>query len=1002
MIMTKRQSCLIVFLILEGDIMRKIKLFIELIVLGALMFTLTGCFILEKDYTLTATEITFEVGTEIPVYTMTASAEGTVDYDCDIVDDNVNYDIVGDYQAECLFVGTETHIIDVHIVDTTKPVILQDDILLVGMGHPEYSELVEHFTVTDNYDDEIVIDIIFPVEQLEDPGDYELEIVATDKSGNEAKLKFQYQLFSYQLPTVSTGIIPDGSFDFIPAYAIDNFELDDELTFEKVEVEIIYLGEIVDKFEKSDLSYHHIFEGDFSNAEYTVNYLFYFKVNKTGLYELVNAQEKITTLENEIPSVALTNILIEKEEIRIHYYVTDISNTFQKFIIYFKKDSGVVIEGFELPFLEGGIHHILESDSNYEIEIEVYYDLLDGKGDSVSKSVVDTVTIDPLFIDNVNSQDTGDEHAVEISIDNPDEFWIEKLIINSEEIIFSDIDNTLYFIVPESSMEFGENIFTIDEIHYIKDGVTEIVTLNKEFSIVRAPDLVLNNVTFNNDSEIVSYSDLFNIVIDFDNIEYFDIQSITVDEWIYNKDWFTIEDGNIVFPYVVRSEIGKIDLEVVRITYLDSEEELQVMQINESATMYVKSYSESIQIITTTSEFLSMTTNGVYRLGADISLSGQNHESHMLDFSGYLDGNGYSIMNMSIEPSSAATTYFGLFGSINSKTFIKDLSIVNSNITILPTFTSTIEVSVGLLAGYDLGAYVSNVDVVNSSISIKDNYAKVIAGGLIGKSTNGNIESSQVEVDIVLDVLDDSRVGGLVGYLYTDGKVLNSSTSGQIIVDGYGERLFAGGLFGSNGSNSYIRSSFSTMDIYSEGGNGLKAYMGGISGVTDGSYFEAIYYSGELENSSEAFELYIGGLYGQSLQTTIKESYAISSINFGVNPKKLYTGNLLGYSHNNDVVNSISETTYTGTTDNASNIIYIGDLVGTELTPSTFAEVFNFQFDTSQIIGVEFNINTSYSFSVDESGTTREAISNLLFVNEEWDFTNLSIDGYPTLISNGN
>lgn len=175
-----------------------------------------------------------------------------------------------------------------------------------------------------------------------------------------------------------------------------------------------------------------------------------------------------------------------------------------------------------------------------------------------------------------------------------------------------------------------------------------------------------------------------------------------------------------------------------------------------------------------------------YQLANNIDLSSANADwSPIADFSGTLDGAGFSISNLSVETTESDA---GLFGLANDKSQIKNLTFVN------PSIKATGDNSyAGVVAGESIGSKISNVHVVDGKITADDADASPATGGLIGYAA-----------------------------LYTDAA--GCSFSGEINVPGARN---VGGIFGNARTSSNVKA------CYAEGSFTAKKSLGGITGSSD-------------------------------------------------------------------------------------------------------------------------------------------------------------------------
>lgn len=206
-----------------------------------------------------------------------------------------------------------------------------------------------------------------------------------------------------------------------------------------------------------------------------------------------------------------------------------------------------------------------------------------------------------------------------------------------------------------------------------------------------------------------------------------------------------------------------------------------------------------------------------FRLGISIDLGGKEWTpigNSSWSFQGKFDGNGNSILELSINNDS----YAGLFGSV-----------------VYP-------------------AYISNVSVVDPIITTTGNRAGAISAHLSnGVITNCSVNGGSITVEGT-----DSSVGGICGYSIGSSMIKDCTVKGTKIegVD------YAGGLCGKI-ENGYLRNcNASGIDIESQGSaGGLVAY---VTGNTSSSTSEVKKCSvtNSLVSSARSGKDYVGGLIG--------------------------------------------------------------------------------------------------------------------------------------------
>lgn len=186
--------------------------------------------------------------------------------------------------------------------------------------------------------------------------------------------------------------------------------------------------------------------------------------------------------------------------------------------------------------------------------------------------------------------------------------------------------------------------------------------------------------------------------------------------------------------------------------------------------------------------------SGIYVLTADLTPSsadyatvagpGANGESGWLpisDFSGTFDGRGFTISGLTINRS--GTNDVGLFATTTAGAVVKDLLLVEVQIT---GFNNT-----GALVGYNIGL-VSGVGVIGGTVNGSTN-----TGGLIGANLGSSAKVSQ-SFSSASVTGSGNRIAGLVGLNISGATILDSYSIGSVSATGGNA---AGGLVGENNGN---------------------------------------------------------------------------------------------------------------------------------------------------------------------------------------------------------
>ena len=216
-------------------------------------------------------------------------------------------------------------------------------------------------------------------------------------------------------------------------------------------------------------------------------------------------------------------------------------------------------------------------------------------------------------------------------------------------------------------------------------------------------------------------------------------------------------------------------------------------------------------------------------------------------YTGTFDGDGHTISGMKVNITSGAANdiYAGLFGCANAGSVIKNVGLINSDVTV----NGSQYVYAGGIAGYQYGSiydsyaicdvtatgnyniYAGGLVGQKSAGAIRRSYASgavnvtntrnssfsIYAGGLIGwQASSGTITDSYATGAVSTTAIGPVRIGGLVGYQYDS--ISNSYATGDISVSTSGNK-YAGKLVGFQYSGKTVTNSYylSSSTITNEG-----------------------------------------------------------------------------------------------------------------------------------------------------------------------------------------
>ena len=240
--------------------------------------------------------------------------------------------------------------------------------------------------------------------------------------------------------------------------------------------------------------------------------------------------------------------------------------------------------------------------------------------------------------------------------------------------------------------------------------------------------------------------------------------------------------------------------------------------------------------------------------------------THTAPFTATFDGDGKIISNLFINRTATDTGKVGLFGHIGASGAVRDLGLIDVNIT-GPGHA-------GSLAGSSDGT-VTNCYAAGSVASLGAIAAAAI-GGLVGRNS-GTITSSYAAVTVSGRTSAGTGwdlAGGLVGKMRGSTAAITASyATGAVSTSANVAKV--GGLVGNIYQGATIISSYATGSVSGSGSGNMVGGLVGWSGTGGGSV-TASYATGTVTVSNSG---YAGSLYGMAWGIDITDSYATGAVN---------------------------------------------------------------------------------------------------------------------------
>lgn len=206
--------------------------------------------------------------------------------------------------------------------------------------------------------------------------------------------------------------------------------------------------------------------------------------------------------------------------------------------------------------------------------------------------------------------------------------------------------------------------------------------------------------------------------------------------------------------------------------------------------------AQEATVITTPQEFAAMTSDGAYRLGADITVD----VPYAQTFTGSFDGAYHTVtlaLHVTADAEDTAASW-GLFRALNGAA-IRDLRLAGE----LAAAEDSPAQSVGALAGMVSGDTI--VSSCRSEVQISVSAANSRVGGLVGSVTGGTLSLTGCANAGTVKALNSAAAGGLVGSVLSGSVTIQRSYQYGDVLGG----VCAGSLMGQLAEQAECTASYS-------------------------------------------------------------------------------------------------------------------------------------------------------------------------------------------------
>jgi len=574
-----------------------------------------------------------------------------------------------------------------------------------------------------------------------------------------------------------------------------------------------------------------LFENLLSGNDYIIQATVTYDLNDGVGVQTLTSSLKMTTTAYQKPKVVFdSNMSISATSLQGSYTITDKDGKMLSVQVELFKGDEQISTADTSSFVFDG----LTAYTTYTIEVVCSYDLLDGKGVQTVTAKKDVTTAPELEIQELriigNSVVALDGTIqFQVALHNPENATITSLVVNGHTVASQDLiitQNQLHFkIINNGQFGGGEISFVIEKVSLICDEKTYTVTpqptespvVNVRLGTVKIKSFGFVDQNLN-PLDVAFLNQSYLLMLKLENPDGYDILNIdgqAMDHWTkldaetyvtcYGNENST-DHENCLYAHSQYYKPGDSFEHRVPLRKITADVDGVVKEITFDLVAYIQRFkSNSIQYISTPEDLMNLQDGYYYQLTQDIDLSGI--EWKPMAFTGYLDGNGYAIKNMSIvefvTPSNITGSY-GLFSIVNGT--ITNLHIESASIALkISGNYDQLHLLVGLLTGgLQNSSSIMNCSVDAASsivVDLTDAEGGLLAGwvgGLIGNSANSHIRNCVFEGDMLIKASTYSAVlftGGISGNLISS-HLSNCLYNGRITTDVTNSPIFVGGIVG--------------------------------------------------------------------------------------------------------------------------------------------------------------------------------------------------------------
>ena len=597
-------------------------------------------------------------------------------------------------------------------------------------------------------------------------------------SDNEYTLTLDYR-YDGKTYTVSLPFRTEAKAE--PSYAIVNptktqtsigfdlTETDPDNIGTATKIELLHKGVIV-KTENADVR---SFTDLLSNNEYTVRVTYTYDLNDGTGAQTKTAELAVRTEAKTEPTYVIQNPTRTDTRIGFDLTETDPDNIGTVTKIELWKDGQVYKSALDM---NTRVFTELASYSQYTLKITYTYDLNDGTGvhEKTMEKIINTpakeITVTDIRIEGNATIHLGESVTLRVTVNNPDSVSISSFVINGKTVSATVFGASSYLVEYTPALGGRESLSCSAALYALyNETYSQSISYADTDSILILGDVSIAKVELQAGKNVFEEGDEIVAVVTFVGSEGYEMKSIGLSGSYSSSPTRSLTKlTDTTYSFVLPNNTSSMELyeyQIVSVTYgigssTDTEE------ITSERLVYaVIPQQNSVIDISTPQQLQNLKMGKAYRLVKDIDMTGFDWQPYV--FSGYLDGNGYKIKNLTInnlgntaQPDRGKELWsaglFSHFGGI-----MKDVVLENASIEIFASKEQGAPFA-GFLFGF-------------TGLSMADEYGQEEDALVLNCSVQGNITVYSQNTSI-------GYVGGLFGASDSSVCALNCEYIGTITV----------------------------------------------------------------------------------------------------------------------------------------------------------------------------------------------------------------------------